>query len=87
VDGGAPAEAVYVEVERTDGGPLETVQEPTEAQAIPDAPQLIGFMVPTGDLLDAWGPGAYTMRIYLEPGADPIAEGSFVIVEAPSSSP
>ncbi len=86
VDGGAPAEAVYVEVERTDGGPLETVQEPTEAQGIPEAPALIGFMVPTATLLDAWGPGAYTMRIYLEPGAAPLAEGSFVIVEAASSS-
>ena len=67
VDGGQPAEAVYVEVERTDGGPLETVQEPIEAQPIPDAPALIGFTVESAILLDAWGPGAYLMRIYLEP--------------------
>src|SRR5918996_945186 len=51
VDGGQPAGEVYVEVERTDGGPLETVQEPVEAQAIPDAPALIGFSVPTANLL------------------------------------
>ena len=87
VDGGQPAEAVYVEVERTDGGPLETVQEPIEAQPIPDAPALIGFTVESAILLDAWGPGAYLMRIYLEPRGDPIAEGRFVLAEAPPSPP
>ena len=85
VGGGQPAEAVYVEVERTDGGPLEIVQAPIEAQAIPDAPALIGFTVPAAALLDAWGAGAYVMRIYLEPGGEPIAEGRFVLAEAPSS--
>jgi hypothetical protein len=85
VDGGEPAEVVYVEVERTDGGPLETVQEPVEGQAIPDAPALIGFSVPTVNLLNAWGPGAYAMRIYLDPDGDPIAEGAFTLVEAETS--
>ena len=85
VDGGEPAEAIYVEVERTDGGPLETVQEPVEAQQIPDAPALIGFTVPAANLLTAWGPGAYLMRIYLEPEGTPIAEGAFVLVEASGS--
>jgi hypothetical protein len=85
VDGGQPAGEVYVEVERTDGGPLETVQEPVEAQAIPDAPALIGFSVPTANLLDAWGSGAYLMRIYLEPGGAAIAEGRFVLVESAQS--
>ena len=85
VDGGQPAEAVYVEVERTDGGPLEIVQAPIEAQAIPDAPALIGFTVPAAALLDAWGAGAYVMRIYLEPGDEPVAEGRFVLAEAPSN--
>jgi hypothetical protein len=85
VDGGQPAGAAYVEVERTDGGPLETVQEPIEAQPIPDAPALIGFTVDSAVLLDAWGPGAYLMRIYLEPGGEPIAEGRFILAEAPPS--
>ena len=85
VGGGEQAEAVYVEVERTDGGPLEIVQAPIEAQAIPDAPALIGFTVPAAALLDAWGAGAYVMRIYLEPEGEPIAEGRFVLAEAPSS--
>lgn len=87
VDGGEPADAIYVEVQRTDGGPIETVQEPLEAQAIPDAPALIGFTVPAANLLDAWGPGAYLMRIYLDPARAPIAEGRFVLVEADSSPP
>jgi hypothetical protein len=85
VGGGEQAEAIYVEVERTDGGPLEIVQAPIEAQAIPDAPALIGFTVPATALLDAWGAGAYVMRIYLEPEGEPIAEGRFVLAEAPSS--
>ena len=85
VDGGEPATAVYVEVERTDGGPLETVQEPVEAQEFPDGPALIGFTVPAANLLTAWGPGAYVMRIYLEPDGPPIAEGAFVLVEASRS--
>jgi hypothetical protein len=85
VDGGEPAAAVYVEVERTDGGPLETVQEPVDAQPILDAPALIGFTVPTANLLLAWGPGAYVMRIYLQPEDPPIAEGAFVLVEASAS--
>ena len=72
-------------MERTDGGPLEIVQAPIEAQQIPDAPALIGFTVPAAALLDAWGPGAYVMRIYLEPDGAPIAEGAFVLAEAPSS--
>jgi hypothetical protein len=85
VDGREPAEAVYVEVERTDGGTLETVQEPVEAQQIPGGPALIGFTVPTANLLDAWGPGVYVMRIYLEPAGEPIAEGGFTLVGAAPS--
>ena len=86
VDGGEPAEAIYVAVRRIGGGTLETVQEPVDAQAIPGAPALIGFTVPAADLVDAWGPGEYLMRIHLEPDDRPIAEGRFVLVE-PSVSP
>jgi hypothetical protein len=85
VDGGEPATEVYVEVARTDGGPIEMVQAPVEGQLIGEVPALIGFTVPAADLLTAWGPGAYVMRIYLDPEGAPIAEGSFVLVEAASS--
>lgn len=86
VDGTEPVEAIYVEVERTDGGPLGTVQEPIEAQPLEGGPALIGFSVPTANLLDAWGEGAYVMRIYLDPDGPHIAEGRFVLVD-PESSP
>jgi hypothetical protein len=85
VDGGEPAEVVYVEVERTDGGPPEIVQEPVDGQEIPGAPALIGFTVPTVNLLDEWGPGGYVMRIYLDPEGEPIAEGAFTLVDAETS--
>jgi hypothetical protein len=86
VDGGEPATAAYVEVERTGGGTVETVQEPVEAQQIPEGPALIGFTVPAANLLDAWGPGEYLMRIYLAPDGAPIADGRFALVE-PTASP
>jgi hypothetical protein len=85
VDGGEPAEVIYVQVERTDGGPLEIVQQPVDGQEIPGAPALIGFTVPASELFNAWGPGAYVMRIYLDPQGDPIAEGRFTLVEAAAS--
>jgi len=78
----SPANEVYVEVRRTDGGPAEVVQEAVESQAIPDGPALIGFTVPAANLIDAWGPGAYSMRILLEPEGRAVAEGSFVLVQA-----
>jgi hypothetical protein len=56
-----------------------------DAQAIPGAPALIGFTVPAENLVAAWGPGVYVMRIQLEPDGPPIAEGRFTLVEAASS--
>lgn len=81
-----PASAVYVAVRRTGGGPAETVQEAVEAQAIPDAPGRIAFSVPAAILLDAFGPGTYLMLIQLDPAGEPIAEGTFELVEVPPST-
>jgi hypothetical protein len=83
-----PATAVYVEVRRV--SPTEVVQLPTDAQQIPGAPARIGFTVPAANLLDVFGPGSFTMLIYLDPESDPIAEGSFELIEplvSPSGSP
>lgn len=83
-----PATAVYVEVRRV--SPAEVVQMPTDAQQIPGAPARIGFTVPTANLLDAFGAGSFTMLIYLDPESNPIAEGSFELIEplaSPSGSP
>lgn len=80
--------AVYVEVRRV--SPSEVVQEPVDAQQIPGAPARIGFTVPAANLLDVFGPGSFTMLIYLDPASEPIAEGTFELVEplaSPSGSP
>jgi len=77
--------AVYVEVQRTGGGPAGVVQEPIEAQTLPN-PSLIAFRVPATDLLAVFGPGEYHMLIYADPAGEPIAEGRFVLV-GPEVSP
>jgi hypothetical protein len=84
----APASIVYVEVVRIGGGPEETVQAPVEGQPIPDAAGPIAFIVPEVDaLFEAFGAGRYEMAIYLDPAGEPIAAGSFELVEAvPSDS-
>ena len=81
--GTVPA-SVYVEVRRT-GGDAATVQEPVDAQSLPD-PTVIAFTVPTVALLEAFGAGQYLMLIYADPADDPIAEGTFELV-APLVSP
>jgi len=86
VPGAEPASSVYVEVRRVAGGPAEVVQQPVEAQQIPDGPANIGFSVPAANLLAVFGPGSFEMRIYLDPESAPIAEGTFELVE-PLSSP
>lgn len=83
-DGGALPAAVYVEVRRTGGGPAETVQQPVDAQALPN-PEAIAFTVPAANLLAAWGPGQYVMLIYADPEGEPIAEGSFELIGAATS--
>lgn len=80
-----PASVVYVEVVRIDGVE-ETVQAPVEGQPVPNAPGPIGFTVPADNLLDAFGAGRYEMTIYLDPAGDPVAAGTFELVEAPSSA-
>ena len=37
-------------------------------------------------VMQAWGPGAYAMRIYLTGAADPFAAGRFTLVETPVAS-
>jgi len=82
---GSVPPTVFVEVERTDGGAAEVVQEPVEGQLLPN-PTVIAFTVPASVLLDVFGPGRYLMTIYAEPGGDPLAEGSFELI-APAGSP
>ncbi|HYI66130.1 MAG TPA: hypothetical protein VEW95_04335 [Candidatus Limnocylindrales bacterium] len=81
---GVIPDPVFVEVRRTGGGTVETVQAPVGAQPLPD-PTVIAFTVPTALLLADFGPGEYLMLIYDAPTGDPIAEGSFELVAAPAS--
>ena len=87
LDGTVP-DPVYVEVRRT-SDPAEVVQAPVDGQRLRPSGE-IGFEVPADDLFEVFGPGDYLMLIYAEPDAQPIAEGSFVLVgteESPSLSP
>jgi hypothetical protein len=82
---------VYVQVERTDGGPEEIVQAiPGEGdQPLADEAEVIAFAVPAINLMDEFGPGTYTMRVHLNPEDEPIAQGTFELVDPvpPASSP
>lgn len=82
-----PATSVYVEVERVSGGTAEVVQAPVEAQLIPGGPATIGFTVPADRLFEAFGPGIYRMRIFLEPDGAPIADGRFELVDPTAPVP
>ncbi len=78
---------ILVEIARLGDDGQTVVQEPSE-QGIVASSSVIGFTfaVPTSELLDAWGPGAYAMRIYLPGAADPFAAGRFTLVETPAAS-
>ncbi len=82
---GVIPDPVFVEVRRTGGGTVETVQAPVGAQPLPN-PTVIAFTVPTALLLADFGPGEYRMLIYADPAGDPIAEGSFELVAPPAST-
>jgi hypothetical protein len=76
---------LYVEVIRL--GPDQTstpVQTPAPQPISPEA-EVIAYEVPADALINAFGPGTFLMRIYVEPGGSPIAEGRFELV-APAAS-
>jgi hypothetical protein len=81
-------EVVHVAVERTAGGPTEIVQSTAEGRQVLPADRLaVAFTVPADVLLAAFGPGTYVMRIHGDPAGDPIAEGTFELLETtPASS-
>lgn len=81
-------DVVYVEVERTGETEPEIVQAAAEGeQAVPADRPAVAFTVPAANLLEAFGPGTYVMRIRAEPDGAPIAEGTFeLLADAPASS-
>lgn len=80
-------DTILVEIVRVEADGETAVQQPA-TQGIVASSSLIGFTfaVPTSDLLEAWGPGIYAMRIYLPGEVDPIAAGRFTLVETPVAS-
>ena len=71
---------LYVEVMRIGGGQDEAVQTPAPQPITPGA-EVIAYVVTADALLAGFGPGEYLMRIYLDPAAEPIAEGTFELVD------
>jgi len=87
--GGTVPTTIFVEVERIGGGTAEIVQEAaTEGeQQVTAGRPAIAFTVPAAALLEAFGPGDYRMRIFVDPAADPLAEGTFTLLaEVPPPS-
>jgi hypothetical protein len=82
-----PPSTIYVEVRRTAGGPVETVQVPSP-QSLPDGAEVIAFVVPAANLVAEFGTGEFRMLVYAAPDGPPIAEGSFSLLsaEAPPST-
>ena len=87
---------VYVEVVRTGGGTEEVVQAAATdgSQPVPAGRPAIAFSVPAARLFEAFGPGEYRMRIFADPAGEPLAAGTFTLVDdvapasaTPSSSP
>jgi hypothetical protein len=79
---GSPPPAVHVEVERTAGGPAEIVQGLAEGeQPLPEGRQRIAFSVPASQLFAVFGPGTYEMRVHVDPDGEPIATGTFELVD------
>jgi len=79
-------DTVLVEIIRLNADGTETVAQRPSEQGIVASSPVIAFEVRTTDLLLAWGPGTYAMRIYLPGAADPLAAGRFTLVETPAKS-
>jgi len=84
---GTAPDPVFVEVRRTGGGAAEIVQTAVDGHQPLEFPPALAFDVPADDLFEVFGPGDYLMLVYADPAADPIAEGTFVLVEASGSPP
>jgi hypothetical protein len=82
----AGVETILVEIVRQNADGTETVAQQPSEQRIVATSRVFAFEVSTTDLLLAWGPGTYAMRIYLPGGADPFATGRFTLVETPPAS-
>jgi hypothetical protein len=77
-------DTIDVEIVRLEGD-VETVVQRPDDQGIDPTSRVIAFHPLAADLLAAWGPGSYEMRIYLAVPS-PLAVGRFTLVETPTAS-
>jgi hypothetical protein len=80
----AGVSSMLLEVVRMEAGGFTTVQAPRQVD-IDATSRVISFSVVASDLLAAWGPGDYEMRMFLGTRSDPSAVGRFTLAEAPAS--
>lgn len=76
----AAIDSMLLEVVRLEAAGEVTAQAPREV-GIDATSQVISFSILVSDLLEAWGPGDYEMRMYLGSGTVPTAVGRFTLVE------
>lgn len=77
---------ILVEIVRLNADGTKTVAQRPSEQGILAGSPVFAFEVRTTDLLLAWGPGTYAMRVYLPGASDPLATGRFTLVETPAES-
>jgi hypothetical protein len=81
----APGTAdIFVEISRLKDGRRTVVQARSVQHILPNL-RSFAFVVQVDDLLEAWGPGSYEMRIFLDDGAVPLAAGRFTLIGSPTS--
>jgi hypothetical protein len=70
---------VYVAVIQYRSGLEVVLQQPTPERLLP-APASFGYKTTTADLIELFGYGRFTMRIYLDPAGPVYAQGRFEVV-------
>ncbi|CAN5335908.1 hypothetical protein BH24CHL10_BH24CHL10_02280 [soil metagenome] len=86
---GTVPDAVYVEVRLAGDVSAAPVQDPVRPQPVTTT-NAISFSVTAAALLADFGAGQFRMLIYADPAAEPIAEGTFTLIEpdgTPTPSP
>ena len=71
---------VYIAVIQYQAGQEVVLQSPTAQRLLP-APVSFGYETETADLIELFGYGRFTMRIYLDPAGPVYAHGRFEVVE------
>lgn len=71
---------VYIAIVTYEAG-SEVVLQPPSAQRLLPEPVSFGYQTTTSDLIELFGYGRFTMKIYLDPAGSVYAQGRFEVVE------